>query len=215
MLGCEHRYDPLLGGWVPRFDDHMQTNRPGIFVAGDGAGIAGVLVAQEEGQLAGLFAVEQLGLVRPSAAAKQARPIRRRLRGLSKFRRALDEASMIRPGLFANIPDQTVICRCEEVTACEIRRAAHEGTFDLSDIKKRTRAGMGYCQGAQCTPTIAAMLTSQFGVDPQRIKGVTPRPPASPIPRSLLLVDVDTNAWPHWTVRRVQFRRAQIVNRSC
>ena len=63
MLGCRHIYDPLIGGWVPKFDENMQTDQAGVFVAGDGAGIAGVLVAKMEGTLAGLFAAVHAGSI--------------------------------------------------------------------------------------------------------------------------------------------------------
>ena len=189
LMECGHKYDPLLGGWVPVLDERMQTDKPGVFAAGDGAGVAGVLVAVEEGQLAGLFAAAQLGLVSDADAEAQARPIRKRLESLRKFRRGLDEVSLIRPGLCAQIPDETTICRCEEITAGDVRQAAREGTCNLTDLKKRTRAGMGYCQGATCTPSIAAILNAEFGIAPETITGITPRPPARPIPMSLLLVN--------------------------
>jgi len=61
LLGCRHVYNPLVGGWVPYFDENMQTDQPGVFVAGDGAGIAGVLVANIQGTLAGLYAALHTG----------------------------------------------------------------------------------------------------------------------------------------------------------
>ena len=63
MLGCTHFYDPMIGGWVPQFNENMQTDQPGVFVAGDGAGIAGVLVAKMEGTLAGLYAAVHAGSI--------------------------------------------------------------------------------------------------------------------------------------------------------
>ena len=80
------------------------------------------------------------------------------------------------------------MCRCEGVTAGEIRNAIREGTVDLNDIKRRTRMGMGYCQGANCVPTAAAILTREFGVKPENIPPMTTRPPRKPIPMNLLMV---------------------------
>jgi NADPH-dependent 2,4-dienoyl-CoA reductase/sulfur reductase-like enzyme len=189
MLGCRHTYDPLLGGWIPCFDDTMQTDQPGIFVAGDGAGVAGVMAARWEGALAGLYASAHAGIILKGHVDRAALPIRRRLSSLRRFRHAMDRMYPITPELYANIADDTLICRCEGVTAGTIRRAIMEGTKDLNDIKKRTRAGMGYCQGTTCLPIIAAMLSREFGVNPEHIERMTTRPPAKPIPLGLLMVE--------------------------
>lgn len=52
-----------------------------------------------------------------------------------------------------------IICRCEEVTKEEILNALRAGDASLEAVKKRTRAGMGYCQGKSCKRLIARMLS--------------------------------------------------------
>lgn len=189
MLGCRHIYNPLVGGWVPYFDENMQTDQSGIFVAGDGAGIAGVLVAKMQGTIAGLHAAAHAGSISRDQAVQAALPELRRLESMGRFRRAMDRIYQIYPDLYANMSDDTIVCRCEGITAGEIRKAIRAGTMNLNDIKKRTRSGMGYCQGTNCQPSIAAMLAQEFGADPAGIKMVTTRPPARPIPLSLLMGD--------------------------
>jgi len=191
MLGCRHIYHTLVGGWVPDCDENMQTDRSGVFVAGDGAGIAGVLVARLEGKLAGLYASACAGVISTRRAREAARPIHRELASLQKFRYAMDRMYPFSPDLYANMTDETILCRCEGVTAGDIRRAVREGTTDLNNIKKRTRMGMGYCQGANCMPAVAAMLAREFGVNPSQIQTMTTRPPARPIPLHLLMVDME------------------------
>jgi thioredoxin reductase/bacterioferritin-associated ferredoxin len=191
MLGCRHVYAPMIGGWVPQFDENMQTDQPGVFVAGDGAGIAGVLVAKMEGTLAGLYGAAHAGIISEDKAAQTARAVRKKLAAMGKFRRAIDHMYRIYPDLYANVTDDTIICRCEGITAGEIRKAVRQGTMNLNDIKKRTRSGMGYCQGTHCLPTIAAMLAREFGARPEDIPMMTTRPPARPIPLSLLMVDME------------------------
>jgi bacterioferritin-associated ferredoxin len=192
MLGCSHFYDPMIGGWVPQFNENMQTDQPGVFVAGDGAGIAGVLVAKMEGTLAGLYAAVHAGGISEDKALQTARPVRKKLAGMGKFRRAIDRMYRIYPDLYANMTDDTIVCRCEGITAGEIRKAIRQGTMNLNDIKKRTRSGMGYCQGTNCLPTIAAMLAREFDAQPEEIPMMTTRPPARPVPLSLLMVDMET-----------------------
>jgi len=191
LLGCRHDYNPLVGGWVPFFDENMQTDQSGVFVAGDGAGIAGVLVAKMQGTIAGLYAAAHIGNISVDQAVQNSLPQLRRLEPMGKFRRAMDLIYRIQPDLYANVTDETIVCRCESITAREIRQAVREGTADLNDIKKRTRCGMGNCQGTNCQPTIAAILAREFETDPAKIKMVTTRPPARPIPLNLLMVDVE------------------------
>jgi thioredoxin reductase/bacterioferritin-associated ferredoxin len=190
MLGCRHVYNPMVGGWVPYYDEHMQTDQPGVFVAGDGAGIAGVVAARREGTIAGLYAAAHAGAISTEQAARTARVERSALKSLRKFRRAMDHMYRIYPELYANISDETIVCRCEGISAGEIRNAVRAGTHNLNDIKKRTRTGMGYCQGTHCTPVVAAILAREFGAKPEDIKLMTARPPARPIPLSLLMLNV-------------------------
>ena len=191
LLGCRHVYNPLVGGWVPYFDENMQTDQPGVFIAGDGAGIAGVLVAKMQGTLAGLQAAVHTGDISVDQAVQAGLPQRRKLESMGKFRRAMDHIYRIYPDLYASVTDDTIVCRCESITAGEIRQAIREGTMNLNDIKKRTRSGMGYCQGTNCQPAIAAILTREFEADPAGIKMVTTRPPARPIPMNLLMLDLE------------------------
>jgi len=186
MLGCKHEYDALTGGWAPVYGNHMETDKPGILVAGDGAGVAGVLVATCEGTIAGLFAAALAGVISRDDAENAARPVQRKLDALRKFRYAMDCIYKIEPDLYSNISDDTIICRCEGVTAGEVRDSIRKGTFNPNDIKKRTRAGMGYCQGTNCLPTIAMILMNEFDVLPEALPWMTTRPPARPIPLSLL-----------------------------
>ena len=79
LLGCRHDYNPLVGGWVPFFDENMQTDQPGVFVAGDGAGIAGVLVAKMQGTIAGLYAAAHIGDISVDQAVQNSLPQLRRL----------------------------------------------------------------------------------------------------------------------------------------
>ena len=186
MLGCRHVYDPHALCWVPQFDTHMRTDQAGIYVAGDCAGVAGVLTARQQGRLAGMFAACQITGAGNDIAEKSTRVVRQRLARLAPFCRAMERMYPTGSELYAFIEDDTVICRCEEVLASEIRAAIREGTSDINDIKKRTRAGMGYCQGANCNPCMAAILEREFEVDPDTILPLSGRPPIKPLDLALL-----------------------------
>lgn len=79
MAGCQFTYTPALGGWVPAHDENMQTSLPGVYVAGDLAGIEEASTAMEEGRLAGLAAAENLGYLSPEEGARKKAEVRERL----------------------------------------------------------------------------------------------------------------------------------------
>ena len=177
LAGCTMAYEHRLGGWVPVRDATMQTTVPGVFAAGDGAGVAGAQVAVEEGRIAGITAAEQAGVLDAAAAVRRRRPAQRRLRGLAAVRAALDEISYPRPGLADLATDPTLLCRCEEVTRAEMAAAVAEGARDLQAVKLFTRLGMGACQGRNCAPSAAVLLGGTSGSAGR----INPRPPARPV----------------------------------
>jgi len=188
LCGCEHRYDNILGCWVPKYDENMETNIPGVFVAGDGAGVAGHLAAIEEGRLCGLNVAQQLGKITEKEAENRRFSTLRKLKGIRRFEDALNEMSAIRPGLYSRITDDTIICRCEEITAGEIRNIIlHNENVDLTEIKEITRAGMGNCQGRMCMSAIAAMVSIEKSLPIEKLGRVTYRPPTKPIRLSTFL----------------------------
>jgi D-hydroxyproline dehydrogenase subunit alpha len=72
-------------------------------------------------------------------------------------------------------------CRCEEILLEEIVAAITAGAQTVDDVKRRTRAGMGTCQGIFCVPVIAAMVAQATGVSIDRVAGITARPPVRPV----------------------------------
>ena len=59
-----------------------------------------------------------------------------------------------------------VICRCETVTEGEIVDAIHEpvGARTVDGVKRRTRAGMGRCQGGFCGPRVTQIIARELGI---------------------------------------------------
>jgi bacterioferritin-associated ferredoxin len=77
-------------------------------------------------------------------------------------------------------------CRCEEVLDVEVLAAILAGARTVDDIKRRTRAGMGACQGIFCMPTIAATVSQLTGTPISQVAAMTARPPVRPIPLAVL-----------------------------
>jgi NAD(P)H-nitrite reductase large subunit len=82
--------------------------------------------------------------------------------------------------------DDAIVCRCEEVSKGEIRRAVHEGFFALSEIRRFLRAGMGLCQGQTCGRLLKALLARELGVDPAAVEPATARSPVRPVEMRVL-----------------------------
>jgi sarcosine oxidase subunit alpha len=62
LAGCPLHYIPEMGGWVPLHSDRFETPRPGLFIAGSISGVEGAGVAEIQGRIAGLTAVDYLKL---------------------------------------------------------------------------------------------------------------------------------------------------------
>ena len=155
LLGCrhDHRTRPFAG-LAARRDENGAASRPGVLVAGDCGGIGGARVALAQGTLAGLEAARRLGHLGAEEARRRGIGARRTLaRGLA-FQSALWRL-FAAPPLHRLATADTVLCRCEGVTAGAIRGLAEAGGDDAGVLKRATRAGMGRCQGRYCGPAVA------------------------------------------------------------
>ncbi len=188
IMDLQMHHDRLRGGWIPDHNQHMETSAPGVFVAGEAAGIGGVDVALLQGQIAGLRAAGQLGLMDAQSYDRRVGSIRGRLSRALRFTAFLNTAYAVRPGLYELTTDETVLCRCEEVIAGDLRNLLPFGT-DLRSIKMASRIGMGLCQGRMCEPGLATLI-DRLGERPptgqDRLRG---RHPVRPVPLHAFLDD--------------------------
>ncbi|WP_406005829.1 NAD(P)/FAD-dependent oxidoreductase [Streptomyces sp. NBC_00637] len=150
-LGC--RVDGP-GVWV---DDEQRTDVPGVWAAGETTGVGGSALSLAEGHIAGRSAAARLTGTAPDP--REWAPAARARTRLRSFFAALDAAYAARPARWTEqVTDETVVCRCEEVTAGAVREAVDTlGAGDLRTVKLLTRAGMGWCQGRVCEPGVAAV----------------------------------------------------------
>jgi len=80
-----------------------------------------------------------------------------------------------------NKDDDIIICRCEEITLGEIKQAIREGARDVTGVKRRTRAGMGLCQGRTCEKLVQQIIKEELGKEVEEIGTLTSRPPVRPM----------------------------------
>ncbi len=83
-------------------------------------------------------------------------------------------------------PPDLIICRCEEVTLGQILQAVSEGAQTVNDVKRRTRAGMGLCQGKSCSRLVRKILAESAGGNVHRIQPMTARCPVRPVALGVL-----------------------------
>ena len=124
QAGCAYRWQAEAGGWVVGHDEWMGTSIASVAVAGEITGIAGAEQAAEEGRLAALGVLDGLGRLDGREAERRAAPVRRRLARQRRFSSLVRRRFAPRlDALAALATDETVVCRCEEVTAGELREA--------------------------------------------------------------------------------------------
>ena len=179
-LGCAVQWRDDQDCYAPVLDRWGETSQQNLFVAGDGAGIAGAKAAYLRGELAGLRIAERLGRTNAQAAETQAAPLLRRLDRELALRPFLDALFKPRPQIFAP-SDDTIVCRCEEVSARDIRAMVEVGQPGPNQVKAFTRAGMGPCQGRQCGYTVTRILADAEGRSAADVGFYRVRPPLKPI----------------------------------
>lgn len=178
LCGAKHEWMSELGGAVPTRDAQMQTSVPGVYAVGDCAGIGGATLARLEGQIAGIAAAAQVGHGSVDAIQKLLPALAREKR----FQRMYGALFTPPPGLYEWSDDETLICRCEEITQGEIRRAIVQGAHTTNEVKLLTRAGMGNCQGRMCAHWIAHLVARATNRSLEQVGLLSIRPPIVPIP---------------------------------
>ncbi len=175
--GVQHRWDEIQLCWSPVLDSNGNTSVEGIAIAGDGAGIAGARAAEERGRLAGIAAAKALGARTALDASRVAQALRRHEAGRAFLDRLYQPVKAFR------VPDDdsTIVCRCEEVTAGQIRATVQLGCQGPTQMKSFLRCGMGPCQGRLCGLTVTETIAAARGLPPAEIGYYRLRPPVKPI----------------------------------
>ena len=179
-LGISYSWNADQSAFVPTLDEWCGTGIEGVFIAGDGAGIGGAKLAEYAGRIAALKMAQEAGKLSPDDRDRMAAPLRR----------AVSKENAVRPFLDAAYPpfdaalspaDDTVVCRCEEVTAGDIRSYAKIGCLGPNQTKAFGRAGMGPCQGRYCGLTVTALLAEANSQTPDETGYYRIRAPLKPV----------------------------------
>lgn len=185
LLRVDHVWNDTQLAWHVVTDAHGQTSLPGFRMAGDGAAIAGARAAEASGTLAALGAAHALGRLDAGALAARSAPLERALAAERHIRPFLD--TLYRPPRCITEPDDdTLVCRCEEVTAGRIREMARLGCQGPNQTKFFSRCGMGPCQGRVCGGVVTQLLAAELGRPPGEVGAYRIRAPLKPLPLGAL-----------------------------
>jgi len=138
LLGCG------VGAGGVEVDEYQQTSVAGVYCAGEATGIGGLELSEVEGEIAGYAAVG-----RP----EKAREFFRARESQRRFAAGLERAFALRNELKTLPGDDTLVCRCEDVTFGRVRQCP-----GWRDAKLHTRCGMGPCQGRVCGGALEFLL---------------------------------------------------------
>jgi D-hydroxyproline dehydrogenase subunit alpha len=171
------------GSLVVVVDAQQRTSVPGVLATGEVTGVGGASLAILEGYVAGRALTD-----RPVDPAVLARiDVHRRF---ARTMHAVHAASAL------DLPDDELVCRCEEVTAGAVRAACRDlGVDDVRGAKLMTRAGMGLCQGRMCARAVTELVAVATGraPGPDDAARAAVRLPAGPVPLSVLAREARTD----------------------
>ncbi|WP_455918900.1 FAD-dependent oxidoreductase [Ensifer canadensis] len=180
LAGCRFRFEDRDRTWLPERDALGRTSRKDVYVSGDGSGIAGADAAEIDGQLAALAVLNDVGKTVEGDRLRQLVAARARI---LRQREILENAFPFPRDWFETVPAKTTLCRCEEISIGEVRRAVEAGNIgEINRMKALSRVGMGRCQGRMCSAAATEVLRSIRNVEPQETGRLRAQAPVKPIP---------------------------------
>ncbi|MDO8320351.1 FAD-dependent oxidoreductase [Rhodoferax sp.] len=185
LMRVAHTWDSNQLAWRPNVDEWGETSLAGFRIAGDGASITGAIAAEASGEIAAIGAAHALQRINDSERGQRATRARTALARQLRIRPFLE--ALYRPPQWINVPaDETIVCRCEEVTAGRVREMARLGCQGPNQTKFFSRCGMGPCQGRMCGLAVTQVLADELGKLPDQVGAYHIRTPLKPIPLASL-----------------------------
>lgn len=178
---CDHEWDERQLCWRPKTNVWGQTSAGMIYVAGDCSRILGADAAPLSAALSVLAIACDLGRIPPLERNRMAQPLEKALRKLQRFRRFLDTIYRPPSAIGAHIADDTIVCRCEGVSAGAIRQVIKLKCVGPNQAKSFTRCGMGPCQGRMCGLAVTEIFAHELGKQQKDVGHYRIRPPIKPL----------------------------------
>lgn len=179
--GCELEWNENQHCFQPKLDAFARTTQAGVLIAGDGAGIGGAQASSVAGRLAAITALEDLELIKPEQAKAKRGFSQKQLKKYLRGRKFLD--LFYKPAKAFRVPadNDTIVCRCEEVSAGKLRDIIAMDIAGPNQLKTFVRCGMGPCQGRLCGQTISEMIADARDVGLGEVGTYRLRAPVKPV----------------------------------
>ncbi|WP_338474544.1 FAD/NAD(P)-binding oxidoreductase [Pseudomonas sp. MS646] len=186
LAGCRLRFDEASSQWWLDTDAEGRTSVSGVYAAGDGAKVRGADAAEHAGRLVAMALLRDL---QQPVEATHLADQQRALKVMDAFRLGLAEAFPWPAEQAGALPDEAIVCRCEMISAGELRRTVSEkGACEVNRAKAFSRVGMGRCQGRYCSQAGAEVIAAAAGIPVQEVgrqRGQAPVKPLSMLTREV------------------------------
>jgi bacterioferritin-associated ferredoxin len=191
LLKINHSYDDLKGGWIPKLDKYFKSSMKGLYIVGDGSGISGAIAAEEKGELAAYSILKDFKLIDETEFENNISKVIKKLKRYEIFAKGIAKLNATPQSLIENISNNTVICRCEDITKKDVIHAVENGARNLNQIKSWTRFGMGPCQGRTCQYSVAKIASEHLKCNIKDLGYLTGRTPLRPFPLDKAIGDFE------------------------
>ena len=179
LARCAFHFAPETRQWLPEVREDGRTSVPGVYLAGDGMRVQGADAAEISGRLAAMAVLKDFGL---EVANDQLQQLRAQQATMERFRQGLAKAFPWPAHQAALLPDETIVCRCEAITAGELRRVVcNMRAQEANRAKAFSRVGMGRCQGRYCGHAGAEVIASAAGVPVEQVGRLRGQAPIKPL----------------------------------
>ncbi len=187
LAGCAFVFDESTHQWWPRIDEMGRSSMPRVYLAGDGVRVLGADGAEVTGRLAALAALQDMDI---GIDAAQVAALQRERAKMDRFRRGLAQAFPWPSEQAALLSHDTIVCRCEGISAGELRRVIHdEGACEANRAKAFSRVGMGRCQGRYCGHAAAELIAHEAHVPLEAVGRLRGQAPVKPLAIATRLAD--------------------------
>ena len=179
LARCHFVFDEETRQWLPQTGPDGRTTVPGVYLAGDGMKVLGADAAEIGGRLAAVAMLKDFGFL---VSNDELRRLRAEQARMERFRQGLSQAFPWPAKQAAQLPDDVIVCRCEAVTAGELRRVACAmGAQEANRAKAFSRVGMGRCQGRYCGHAGAEVIAEAAGVPLEQVGRLRGQAPVKPL----------------------------------
>jgi NAD(P)H-nitrite reductase large subunit len=164
QAGCSLEYHESKGGWVVKVDKTLESSFRSVYAVGEITGIAGAKKSFLQGKLAAMSILKKMGKINPGNQEQEFQKAVQMLISLNhqqeEYASFLNHLCQVPKSAYSAIPNETTICRCEEITMGTIKENIRQGFDTIGSLKKAARCGMGRCQGRICGPVIFDIITA-------------------------------------------------------